>query len=176
MVHFLFFAFYFQKSHSPCRKKRIFEKQAKNNNKTTHFYKLKTGPIMLRNMLGPVLNLYLDQFLTYKICYFFLFVFVFLAETPIFIVFSARIQNLKKHKKEKKKKHTHTICEHNCANCSCSSVLFFCIFHICCFFSISVFLKMFLFGFPKSKKYKNPKQAKQKTKTKGRQKMQNKNK
>ena len=45
----------------------IFENQAKNNKKT-HFYKLKIGPIMLRNMLGPVFNLYLDQFLTYKIC------------------------------------------------------------------------------------------------------------
>ena len=32
---FLFFIFYFQKSHSPCRKKRIFEKQAKNNQKNT---------------------------------------------------------------------------------------------------------------------------------------------
>ena len=71
---FFFFDFYFQKSHYPCRKKRIFEKQQKQ----THFYKLKTGPIMLRNILGPIFNLYLDQFLTYKICFF-----VFLAETPI---------------------------------------------------------------------------------------------
>ena len=53
---------------------------------------------MLRNILGPIFNLYLDQFLTYKICYFFVFC---LAETPIFIVFSAKMQNLKKHKKEK---------------------------------------------------------------------------
>ena len=34
---------------------------------------------MLRNILGPVFNLYLDQFLTYKICYFCFF----FAETPI---------------------------------------------------------------------------------------------
>ena len=33
---------------------------------------------MLRNILGPVFNLYLDQFLTYKICYFFLFFVFFL--------------------------------------------------------------------------------------------------
>ena len=26
---------------------------------------------MLRNILGPILNLYLDQFLTYKLCFFF---------------------------------------------------------------------------------------------------------
>ena len=44
----------------------MFEKQAKTTK--THFYKLKTGPILLRNILGPVFNLYLDQFLTYKIC------------------------------------------------------------------------------------------------------------
>ena len=56
---------------------------------------------MLRNILGPVFNLYLDQFLTYKICYFLFFLF-FGAETPIFIVFSAKMQNLKKHKKEKR--------------------------------------------------------------------------
>ena len=55
---------------------------------------------MLRNILGPVFNLYLYQFLTYKFCYFFCLFFVW-AETPIFIVFSAKMQNLKKHKKEK---------------------------------------------------------------------------
>ena len=30
--------------------------------KKKHFYKLKIRPIMLRNMLGPGFNLYLDQF------------------------------------------------------------------------------------------------------------------
>ena len=52
--------FCYRKSRSPYRKKRIFQKQAKNNKKT-HFYKLKTGANMLRNILGPFLNLYLDQ-------------------------------------------------------------------------------------------------------------------
>ena len=57
---------------------------------------------MLRNILGPVFYLYLDQFLTYKICYFFVF-FCFLGGgcNPYFIVFSAKMQNFKKHKKEK---------------------------------------------------------------------------
>ena len=123
---------------------------------------------MLRNILGPVFNLYLDQFLTYKICYFFVF---FLAETPIFIVFSAKNTKFKETQKKKK----HTICEHNCANCSCSSVLFFCIFHFCCFFNFVFFEDVFVW-FPKIKKYNKPKQAKQKTRTKGRQKMQSKNK
>ena len=53
---------------------------------------------MLRNMLGPVFNFDLDQFLTLEFCY----VFSFFAETPIFIVFSAKMQNRKKHKKQKK--------------------------------------------------------------------------
>ena len=47
---------------------RGIKNKQKNNQKKTHFYKLKTGPIMLRNILGPVFNLYLDQFLTYFIC------------------------------------------------------------------------------------------------------------
>ena len=39
-----------------CRKKRIFEKQAKNQQK--HILKIiKTGPIRLRSILGPVFNL-----------------------------------------------------------------------------------------------------------------------
>ena len=104
-----FFCFYFQKSHSPCRKKRIFEKQAKKTTKKTHFYKLKTGPIMLRNILGPVFNLYLDQFLTYKICYFFCFFFFFWAETPIFIVFSAKNAKFKETQKRKKTLFVNTI-------------------------------------------------------------------
>ena len=86
------------------------KKNKKKTTKKTHFYKLKTGPIVLRNILGPVFNLYLDQFLTYKICYFFVFFVFFLAETPIFIVFSAKMQKLKKHKKRKK----HTICAQLC--------------------------------------------------------------
>ena len=41
---------------------------------------------MLRNMLGPIFNLYLDQFLTYTICY---FVFCW---NPYFIVFQQKMQ------------------------------------------------------------------------------------
>ena len=142
---FVLLVFYFQKSHSPCRKKRIFENQAKNNQNNTHFYKLKTGPIMLRNILGPIFNFYLDQFLTYKFVDFLFFFFFGGAETPILIVFSAKNAKFKETQKNKKD----TICEHNCANCSCQSALFFCIFHFCCFLNFR-FLKMFLFGFPKS--------------------------
>ena len=49
---------------------------------------------MLRNMLGPVFNLYLDQCLTS--------VFLFLAETPNFIVFSAKHAKFKEAQKEQK--------------------------------------------------------------------------
>ena len=52
---------------------------------------------MLRNMLGPVFNFNLDQFLTLD---FFLFFFVF-AETPIFIVFSAKCK-IERNTKNKK--------------------------------------------------------------------------
>ena len=51
---------------------------------------------MLRNILGPIFNFSLDQFLTLEFCYFFVFFVFFLgggAETPIFIVFSAKMQN-----------------------------------------------------------------------------------
>ena len=78
------------------------KKQANKTTKKTQFYKLKTGPIMLRNMLGPVFNLYLDQFLTYKICY-------FLAETPMFIVFSAKTAKFKETQKRKKTLFVNTI-------------------------------------------------------------------
>ena len=97
----------------------IFEKQAKNNKNKTHFYKSKTGPVLFRHILGPIFNLYLDQFLTYIF-----FVVSLLAETPIFIVFSANMQNSKKHKKEKD-----TICEHSCANCLVKMSVFF--LHFC---------------------------------------------
>ena len=64
---------------------------------------------MLRNILGPIFNFNLDQFLTLELCYFLVF-FCFGGggggaeppPPPIFIVFSANMQNLKKHKKGKK--------------------------------------------------------------------------
>ena len=81
-MFFFFFLILFSKISFSLQKEEAFWKTSKKQQKNTHFYKLKTGPIMLRNMLGPVFNLYLDQFLTYKICYFFCF-FFFFAETPI---------------------------------------------------------------------------------------------
>ena len=108
------------------------------------FLALKTGPILLRNILGPVFNASLDQFLTLGFLFFFVFFSFFFfgggggAETPIFIVFSAKHAKFKETQKRKKD----SICEHTCANCSCQNVLFFCIFHFF-FFAISNFSEMF---------------------------------
>ena len=156
-IFFFFLFFCFWKSHSPCRKKRIFQKQPRKNKKNDPFLALKTGPILLRNIIGPVFNASLDQFLTLGFLFFFVFFFFFfLAETPIFIVFSAKNAKFKETQKKKKD----TICEHNCANCSCENVLFFVHFSFLLFFQYPFFLMMFLNGFPKSKNTKKNKASK----------------
>ena len=117
---------------------------------------------MLRNILGPVFNLYLDQFLTYKICYFFcFFLFFFLAETPIFIVFSAKNAKFKETQKRKKTLFVHTI-----VLTGLVQVSFFAAFFIFAVFSISVFFEDVFVWFPKIKKYKKTNQAKPKNKNK----------
>ena len=116
-----FFVFLFSKISFSLQKEEDFEKQAKKKQQKKQFLKLKTGPIMLRNILGPVFNFNLDQFLTLEFCYFFFFWGGGGAETPIFIVFSAKNAKLKETQKTKKD----TICEHTCANCSCQNVRFF---------------------------------------------------
>ena len=108
---------------------------------------------MLRNILGPVFNLYLDQFLTYRICYFFVF-FWGGAETSIFIVLSAKHAKLKETQKRKKTLFVNTIVLIALVKVSVFSA--FLIFAV--FFNFR-FFKMFLFGFPKSKNTK--KQSKQ---------------
>ena len=65
---------------------------------------------MLRNILGPVFNFNLDQFLTLEFCQFFCVFLVFCwAETPIFIVFSAKNAKLKETQKRKKTLFVNTI-------------------------------------------------------------------
>ena len=120
---------------------------------------------MLRNMLGPVFNLYLDQFLTYNVFFFLLFCFLF-GWTPICIVFSAKMQNLEKHKFDKKKKKD-TICEHNCANCSCQNVRFVFFLHFSVLlFLLFPFLSEIVFDrFPKIQKYKSNKNKKKNNNT-----------
>ena len=131
---------------------------------------LKAGPIMLRNILGPVFNLYLDQLLTYKICYFLLFLFIW-AETPFFIAFSAKNAKFEETQKRKKTLFVNTIVLTALVNVSV-----FLHFSFLLFFQFPFFSEMFLIGFPKSRNTKKNKACKTKTRTKGRQKMQNKNK
>ena len=149
---FLFFCFIvFKNLILPAERRGFFKKKKKTNKQKTTFLALKTGPILLRNILGPVFNASLDQFLTLGFLFFFVFFFFFLlAETPIFIVFSAKNAKFKETQKRKKD----TICKHTCANCSCQNVLFLCIFHFWVFLQFPIFQRCFLIGSQNSKKYK----------------------
>ena len=131
---FLFFCFW--KSHFPAER-RGFSKRKKKTNKNKPFLALKTGPILLRNILGPVFNASLDQFFTLGFLLFFFVFFVFGWNPYFYSVFSkhAKFKETQKRKKE-------TICEHNCANCSCQNVRFSAFF-IFAIFGISTFSEIF---------------------------------
>ena len=125
------------------------KKRRKRNKKTT-LLALKTGPILLRNMLGPVFNASLDQFLTLGFFLFFLCYFLFFAETPIFIVFQQEMQNLKKHKKEKKTPFVSTPVQ-----TALVKMCFFMHFSFLVFFlQFPNLSEMFLIGSQNSKEYK----------------------
>ena len=79
------------------------------------------------------------QFLTLEFCYCFCF-FLGGAETPIFIVFSAKMQNWKKHRKETKTLFVNTTVLTAFVK---MSVFFFCIFHFCCFSNFHFFRDVF---------------------------------
>ena len=100
---------------------------------------------MLRNILGPVFNFNLDQFLTLEVCYF--FVCFVLLKPLICIVLSAKHAKLKETQKRK-----NTICEHTCANCSCQNIRFFFVssaFFIFAVLGISMFFRDVFDMFPK---------------------------
>ena len=68
---FLFFLFLiFENLILPAERRGFLKNKQKQQKK--HILKLKTGPIMLRNMLGPVFNFNLDQFLTLEFLFFLL--------------------------------------------------------------------------------------------------------
>ena len=73
---FVFFACFIFEKHSLPAERRRFLKNKQSQQQTNTFLKLKTGPIMLYNILGPVLNFNLDQFVTLEFLFFFLFSFV----------------------------------------------------------------------------------------------------
>ena len=107
---------------------------------------------MLRNILGPVFNFNLDQFLTLEFCYFFFFLVFWGAETPIFIVFSAKNAKLQETQKTKKTLFVNTIVLTVLVK---MSVFFFLHFWFLLFLEFPCFSEMFLIGFPKSKNTKN---------------------
>ena len=91
---------------------------------------LKIGPILLRNMLGPVFILTQPWGPVFNTLF---LVFFFLGggglKPPILQCFQQSMQILKKDKNKRK-----TICEHTCANRSCQNFLF-CFLHFSfCFF------------------------------------------
>ena len=129
------FTFNFENLIFPAERRGFLKKQDKNNQTKTHFYKLNIGPIVLRNILGPVFNLYLDQFLTYVYIYIY---FVF-AETPYFYSVFSKMQNLEKHKNEKKTLFVNTIVLIVLVKMS----VFFCMFHFCCFCNFHFFRDVF---------------------------------
>ena len=76
---FVFFCFFvFENLILPAERRGFFKKKRrKREPKKTTFLALKTGPILLRNILGPVFNASLDQFLTLGFLFFFVFFFFF---------------------------------------------------------------------------------------------------
>ena len=108
---------------------------------------------MLRNILGPVFNLYLDQFLTYKVVNYF----CFWGPKPLFVALSANMQNLKKHKNEKRHYLWTPLCELLLSKCP-----FFLHFSFLLFFQFP-FCDV-LIGFPKLKNTKKQNQSKPNTK------------
>ena len=85
---------------------------------------------MLRNIIGPIFNFNLDQFLTLECC-FFLF---FWGLKSLFVVLSAKDAKLKETQQK-----NDTICEHTCANYSCQNVRFFLHFSFLLFFKFPCF-------------------------------------
>ena len=87
---FCFFCFFlFLKISFSLQQEEDFSKKRRKGKQKKTFLALTTGPILLRNILGPVFNASLDQFLTLGFLVFYVF-FWGGPETPIFIVFSAK--------------------------------------------------------------------------------------
>ena len=73
-IFFVFLFFIFENLILPAERRGFLKKKNKQKTtKKTQFLKLKAGPIMLRNILGPVFNFHLDQFLTLEFFYFLVF-------------------------------------------------------------------------------------------------------
>ena len=120
---------------------------SKTNAKTRKTIKLKIGPIMLRNILGPVFN-FRNLF----------FLYFFGGGSWNFYFYSvfSKIAKLKETQKQKD-----TICEHTCANCSCQNVRFVLHVSVLLFFDLPCIWEMFLIGSQKLWKQQKQKQQQQ---------------
>ena len=112
---------------------------------------LNIGPILLRNILGPVLNTTLDQFLTQPFVY---LVFLFFVEAP-FLVLSAKHAKFTETQQRKKtlfvSKFVLTV--------SSKISVFFCIFHF--WLLCNCHLRDVFDWWPRNTKYQNNKNKKQ---------------
>ena len=97
----VFFFFIFENLILPAERRGFLKKnKQKQQQKKTQFLKLKTGPIMLRNILGPVL---LGPVFNFRFLFFFVFfVFVFGWNPYFYSVFSKKCKIERNTKKQKK--------------------------------------------------------------------------
>ena len=66
---FVFFVFFvFKNLVLPAERRGFLKNKPKKQQKKTQFLKLKSGPIMLRNIIGPLFNFNLAHFLTLEFC------------------------------------------------------------------------------------------------------------
>ena len=98
------FLFVFKCS-SFCRKMRFYKDNGPNKYYKLTIFMSKTGPIVLRNMLGPIFDLCLDHCLPFWV------VLIFVETTIYSCFFSTILHVLSPHQKI-----GNTFCEHNCAN------------------------------------------------------------
>ena len=60
--------FFFENLVLSADRRGFLKNKPKNTTKKTQFWKLESGPIMLRNIIGPLFNFNLDHFLTLEFC------------------------------------------------------------------------------------------------------------
>ena len=114
-------------------------KQEQKITQKTQLYVLEIDPILLRSILGPAFNLYLDQFLTHTQMYVYIYRYFVICWNPYSIVFSANNAKFWRHTKTKKK------IVNTLVVIAFVKMSFFSIFHFWCF-RISIFREMFLIG------------------------------
>ena len=144
---FVFLLFFiFENLILPAERRGFLKNKQKTTTNKTQFLKLKTGPIMLRSILGPVFNFNLDQFLTLD---FFLCFFVFLGGwNPYFYSVFSKKCKIERNTKNKKK----TLFVNTPVLTVLVKMSVFSAFLNLLFLEFPCFSEMFLIGFQKFKK------------------------